>query len=542
MSGLGRARRATRAVTMASSLAAGLLAVAQAASMPRWPSDRYRRDPVAYFREVLGVEPWEKQIEVIEAIRDHKRVSIRAGHKVSKSNTAAGIALWFYCSFDDAKVVMTSTTDRQVNEILWEELRRMIARAGRCGVCRARDPFGGSRCAGCEDVRPIPEEPSVLARTGLKAADFRSITGFTAKEAEGAAGKSGKNLLYIIDESSGVPDAVYEAIRGNSAGGAKIAAFGNPTRCEGWFFRSHTDNKEAWDKVIHISSKDSPNVVQGREVIPGLATREWVLDMAAEWGEDSAVYQVRVEGNYAREDEYAVIPLYLVEQAEELWKDKNLSPRDRLHVGLDCARFGDDESVAIPRRGNRVIDIHVWRKLDEKELAFHVIQTIRQHRRPREPKPIVKVDACGTIGIKVVAELAAYQDEIEIVAVNVSERSRLPRQYRLLRDQLWFALRTWLKEGGAIPEDLKLEAELLSPRFSYDEKGRQCVESKDEIRKRLKRSPDRADALALAVWEPAIFQPDHPDDETTDDDGDGEAAQLDPYGGALDPYAGGIGA
>src|SRR5262249_40491530 len=93
---LGRGRRG---VTMAGSLAAGVMAAATAAARIDWPCDRYQAEPVAFFREVLGVDPWRKQIELIEAVRDHKRVSVRAGHKVSKSNSAAGVALWFYCSF-----------------------------------------------------------------------------------------------------------------------------------------------------------------------------------------------------------------------------------------------------------------------------------------------------------------------------------------------------------------------------------------------------------------------------------------------------------
>ncbi len=96
-----------------------------------FPTDRWKCDPVAFFREVLGVVPWTKQIEIINSIRDNKRVAIKSGHKVSKSHTAAGIALWFYCSFEDARVVMTSTTSRQVDTILWREARMMRARCGR---------------------------------------------------------------------------------------------------------------------------------------------------------------------------------------------------------------------------------------------------------------------------------------------------------------------------------------------------------------------------------------------------------------------------
>lgn len=78
-----------------------------AATRIRWPSPKYREDPVGFFTDILGVEPWDRQVEVIEAIRDHPRVAISSGHKVSKSFTLAGIGLWFYSSFKDARVVMS---------------------------------------------------------------------------------------------------------------------------------------------------------------------------------------------------------------------------------------------------------------------------------------------------------------------------------------------------------------------------------------------------------------------------------------------------
>src|SRR5262249_24875109 len=154
-----------------------LVAVANRHEGHAWPSARYRVDPVAFFREVLGIVPWSRQVELIEAVRDHPPVNVRSGHKLSKSCRPAGIALWFFCSFEDARVVMSSVTSRQVDAILWRELSMRHARA----------------------LIPIGGEISKLARSGLKARDFREVVGFTAKEAEAVAGISGRNLLYILD-------------------------------------------------------------------------------------------------------------------------------------------------------------------------------------------------------------------------------------------------------------------------------------------------------------------------------------------------------
>ncbi|AKT38263.1 hypothetical protein [Chondromyces crocatus] len=429
-------------ITMAGTLSAAILAASVASQRIVWPSERYQAAPERFFREVLGVEPWHRQAEVLEAlVPERARVSVKSGHKVGKSNLGAGAALWFYCCFPDARVILSSVTDRQVNQILWRELRMLHA--------QARHPVDGN----LHD----------LARTGLRSKDFREVVGFTAKEAEAVAGISGRNLLYILDEASGIPDLIFEAIEGNRAGGARVLMLGNPTRVEGEFFRSHSDKREFY-RTFTISSEESPNVLRGEMVIPGLAAREWVEEKRREWGEESALFQVRVRGNFARQDASTVIPLYLVDEAEERWHDTRAE--GRLHVGVDVARFGDDDSVAIPRRGSKALEVVAWNGLNEPTLAAHVVQVVRRHRSPREPKAAVKVDACGGIGIRVVGHLHAYQEEIEVIPVNVAERSRLPGEFPLLRDQLWFALRDWLREGGAIPEDAKLAAELVAPSSS----------------------------------------------------------------------------
>ena len=112
----GRGRPPKEQLSMAGDLATALEYVATAAKSIRWPSARYQQDPERYFVEILGVRPWSRQLEVLEAIRDYPRVAVRAGHKVSKSHTIAGVALWYYCSFDDARAILTSTTARQVDQ------------------------------------------------------------------------------------------------------------------------------------------------------------------------------------------------------------------------------------------------------------------------------------------------------------------------------------------------------------------------------------------------------------------------------------------
>lgn len=495
---------------MAGALGAAFLAAATAIGAPEddgkivWPSDHYREAPVEFFREVLGVEPWEKQIEVIDAIREFPRVAVKSGHKVSKSHTAGGIALWFYSSFPDARVVMTSTTSRQVDQILWRETRMMHARAGRCVACKRAEVNGPRPCA---HSALIDGDTHELARSGLKADDFREIVGFTAREAEAVAGISGSNLLYILDEASGIPDVIFEAIEGNRAGGARVVMFSNPTRTEGEFFEAF-NAKARFFKTITISSEDTPNVKSGQVLIPGLATREWIDEKREEWGEDSPLYKIRVRGEFVLSEDGKIFSVHAIGEAEARWAD---APEvGRLHIGIDPAGpgLGGDESAFAPRRGAKVLGVVAFRGLTEEAHLAHLLGLIKEHRRQHEGPPLVLIDREGPIGSAVYGLLRSYAsanpDAFEVVGIRSSDRARRqPQVYDRMRDELWARGAEWLREGGALPEDAKLSKDLHAPEWvGHAMTGRLKVTGKDELRKKLGRSPDRGDAVLLSVWEP----------------------------------------
>lgn len=532
----------------------------------RWPNPIYVKDPVGFARNVLGQDPWEKQCEILEAIRDYDRVTVTSGHKIGKSHTAAQAAFWFYCSFDDARVVMSSTTARQVDEILWREVRRMRSRAGVCLACkvhrltlsakaRARAPFP------CEHSAQVDGQISDLARSGLKADDLRQIVGFTAREPEAVAGISGGNILYIVDEASGVDDSIFEAIEGNRAGGAKILLFSNPTKTEGEFFESHNAKALQFDAdglpvcdangrqkgfyfAITVSSEDTPNVKQGKRVVPGLATREWIEEKKAEWGEDSALYKVRVQGKFALNESGKIISLHLITEAERAHECAEAD--GRLHVGLDPAGPGEggDETVFVARRGMKHLSTLAITGQDEDGIARELLGVLRANRRAGDLVPVVIVDSEGDVGAKVYAKLRAVASGVkdpakrfEVVRVRSSERSRSPG-YARVRDELWANLQTWLREGGGLLEDTKLAKELHAPSWEAVPGNKVKATAKTELRQILGRSPDRADALALAVWDRAEARGVAADElagQEIDEDAD---APLVEAGDAFDVYGG----
>lgn len=502
----------------------------------RWPSPRYRKDPVRFFREILGVEPWSKQVEIIEAVRDNPRVAVRSGHKVSKSHSAAGIGLWFYSSFDDARVVMTSTTSRQVDRILWRELRMMRARGGRCVDCKAADPDGRRIPRPCPHSALLDGEAGELARTGLKSDDFREIVGFTAREAEAVAGVSGKNLLYIVDEASGVGEEIFEAIEGNRAGGARIVLFGNPTQNQGEHYEAF-HGKSKFYLGITVSSEETPNVVEGREVIPGLSTRPWVEEKKEEWGEDSPLYKVRVKGIHAKSEDGKIFSIHAIEMAEQRWDETAES--GRLFIGLDPAGpTGHGDEIAFsPRRGLKQLQLKVERGLTEEGHLAHLLALIDALKVPRET-PVVVLDREGNVGAAVYGTLRQYEEMnpgvFELVGVRASDRAvRQPHIYDRMRDELVANLEAWFRDGGAILEDVKLAKELHEPEWEEQVNGRLKVTPKKKLRKALGRSPDRFDALCLSCWEPLSLKDDAPPSaQKANEEEDERVPALDPYAGA----------
>ena len=183
----------------------------------------------------------------------------------------------------------------------------------------------------------------------------------------------------------------------------------------------------------------------------------------------------------------------------------------RLQIGLDVAgesNSGDKVAFA-PRRGDRSYPIHAERGMTPERILVRAVDLLREHRQPGDVgdnRPIVCIDSDGSQGAKVKKVFEAYlhtrEDAFELIAFRGSEKPKgtLAQAYKLNRDLLFGGLFAWFRDGGAICVDLMLEAELLELRSIDVEGGAEVLIRKDELRKRLHRSPDRADALALSTW------------------------------------------
>lgn len=516
-----------------------------------WPCVRFQDDVRGFFDRILGIELWNKQVEMVEGVRDNEFFACASGRRIGKSAVLAGLALWFYCSFPEARVFIFAPTDHQLQNIVWRELRLRLASSGVCVACRkanADRPHHEQVKAPCPHSATIDGVLAQRATGGLLAGD-REIKGVTARSLETAAGLAGRNMLFLGEEASGLLQTIIDAIKGNMAGGGRLALFGNPTRNEGEFYDAFYKKGSAY-KTMRVKSTDSPNVVADEELIPGIATRKWCKAREREWGVDSALYKVHVLGEHALGEDGRLIPISLITEANERWFD--VEEDGELYIGLDPAGasgLGDDTGFAA-RRGKRILEVGARNALDDDGQLALVLELIVRHGRKGETA-LVNVDNDGA-GAATLARLQQYVGSNPGVfsahGVKGSHNAqREPQVYDRVRDELGAFFARWMRAGGAVPEDVMLAAEMhaleMKAKLVGNKGERAKLTAKEVIRKALNRSPDRYDACALSCWEQ------RPDDMAPRvEEHPGVSAErlghggIDPYaggatGGAIDPYA-----
>jgi phage terminase large subunit len=441
------------------------------------------QSPSEFIRERLGIATWYRQEELIESVWQNTITGCVSGQKTGKTLSAAGIAI-AWCKLNPRGLVrLASASEDQLINGLWGEIRSILIRH--------------------PDVGPFP---NLAPSTGWRASPTQSIVGVSAKEANRIAGYSGPEQLWIVDEACGIDYALWEVILGNLMGGGHLLWLTNPVTIGGKVYDWDT-NPDSSANVIRIDARETPNFpgtrdyVEGRTV-PGLATPEGVETIRKDYGEDSAEFDVRVRGRFPRAGSNVVIPLNLVEDGIARWR--NAPDVGPLVLGVDVARFGDDDSCIAPRRDKKILTPETVHGLDTVQVAEKVVEVARRERRHNE-KVTAVVEVNG-VGAGVVDTLNAWVNDhdrrldwIRIVPFDSGAKAEDEEKYFNRRSELWFGGQEFIKDGGALPELQRLKGELIAPTYGFDSRGRRKVESKDEIKKKTKRSPDMADAVLLSI-------------------------------------------
>ena len=432
-----------------------------------------REHPGIFAKRHLGIDLWYKQREVLNALCKNKRVAVRSCNGSGKTFTAALAAIWWLMAHENAVVITTAPTERQVRELLWREIRKVYD--------QNRDLIGGK-----------------ISSTRLDLSNQRFAFGFSTDTPGRFQGFHNENILIIVDEASEVREFIFDAILGSmSTRNARMLLIGNPTKLAGTFYDAFHKNRGHW-KTIHISAFDTPafnNRADNDEPPPeGIATPEYAELVARERGKESHAYQVRVLGEFPSKAIDTLIPLKLLEAAAQR-NIEQLQGHEAV-MGLDVARFGDAMSVAVVRRGPQVIDLVAFRKTDLMQTTGKALDLARRH----DVKTIY-VDEIG-MGAGVLDRLNEIND-IRAEGVNVANKADETERYANLRAQMFDGLRQRFADDDiAIPDDAELVSQLASLTYIYNSRGQLQLESKDDIRRSGRQSPDKADALALAFHVP----------------------------------------
>ena len=458
----------------------------------------FRANPNKFAKHVLGVEPWGKQRDILSAIAHNRKVAVRSCNGAGKTFTAAVAVLWWLMSYDNAIVITTAPSERQVKELLWREIRQLYM--------PRRDTIGGK-----------------LTRTRLDFASNRYAYGFSTNTEDRFQGFHSGNILVIVDEASGVDEFIYYAISGIlTTQNAKLLLIGNPHGLAGTFYDAFHKNRKGYH-TVHISAFDTPAFTEAgitanniadmeypdpvdeetadneqphptpHKIPLGLSTPLWALSTFNEYGPQSSVFQTRVLGDFPSQANDTLIALRDIESAVK--RPHVVQPDDKPIVGLDIARFGDDKTVIIVREGIRVLHIEELRKSDLVNTTGRVI-TVADEFKVRH----VMIDEVG-IGAGVLDTLK--QDKKFITTgINGGSRSDDPNKYGNLRAQIFDGLRQRFADGQiSIPNDPELISQLASLTYRYNARGQLLLESKEIIKGHGRQSPDKADALAYAFAE-----------------------------------------
>jgi hypothetical protein len=295
--------------------------------------------------------------------------------------------------------------------------------------------------------------------------------------------------FYIFDEASRVPDKIFEVREGGTTDGEPMVFdFGNPTRNSGRFFEHCAGRFRHRYKVRCIDSRDV--YITNKDL-----HKQWEED----YGEDSDFFKVRVRGMFPSAGSLQFIGTELVEDAQirETYDDK-YAP---LLIGVDVARFGDNESVIYPRIG---YDARSWpaeryQGLDTVQLLGKISEMIHRFEDLGIKCSGLFVDE-GGLGAGIVDNLRhlGYGP----IGVNFGATAINSKTYRYRSDEMWGNLRSALPKmmlpANNAKNGLDLKADLTQREYGYTLMGNKIhLETKKDMKDRGVNSPDLADALAL---------------------------------------------
>ncbi|MFA5753478.1 MAG: hypothetical protein WC910_10460 [Bacteroidales bacterium] len=435
----------------------------------------YEDHPVEFAEEVLGVQLDEWQKEALNNLQEFHYLAIRSGSGVGKTFLLGIAIIWFISTKPFCKIPTTAPSQHQLYDLLWSELFNRISRSpflqGYLNWTQTRLTVRGYDAVWYAVARTAQVSPSGEVAEGLQ--------GFHAED----------NLLFVVDESSGVPDAIFPAMEGALTGKNSYALLtGNPTKTSGYFFDVFNNPKlGAMYKKMHVSCLDSSRVES-----------RYVDMMKERYGEKHPIYLIKVLGEFPSGGINALIPYSYLETAQNNKKDTFMSPKMSHEIGVDVGR-SQASSILVVRQGFNIVDFAEKHKPGRVTDTAEISQWVSEYITAYNPSS-VKIDAIFNPGV--FDTLHNMWGDL-VVPVIGGQRSNYPERFLNLRAEACWEFRElvpklWCKEWPA-----RLIREMTDVRLKESVRRDVIqVESKKDMLNRAMASPDFFDATVYAFLSP----------------------------------------
>ena len=459
-------------------------------------TDKYYHDPARFCRECFGYDLADYQAESLTRLEAEHRVTVRGPHGLGKTAMAAGAILWFAltreANRDDWKIPTTASAWRQLTHFLWPEIRKWARRLDWQAI-GWRNKF---------------DERGELLTLSLKMEHGEAFA-LASDKSDLIEGAHAASLLYVFDESKSIPDDTWDSAEGAfSTGECYWLAISTPGEPQGRFFDIH--NRKAgygdwWTRHVTLSEA----------IAAGRISAEWAEQREAQWGEGSAVYQNRVLGEFATNQTTGIIPLAWVERANDNWQewqDAGRPFKTFSGVGVDVGggTGGDKIAMALCYDGVKIDEI--------RTAAFAIDPSITTMEIVGKVGGILQKG--GVAVVDVIGLGAGVQHRlVEMRHASIPFNAAMGTGYTDRSGELgfenwraagWWMLRELLDPQSGVdvclPPDDELTGDLTAPHIKrITSSSKMIVESKEEIKKRIGRSTDCADAVIQIIIGPHLW-------------------------------------
>jgi len=478
----------------------------------------YTNNIQLYAQTFFNTTLWAKQLEIVNALQDYNYVCVRSAHSTGKSYLLGILINYFFDTYYPLIGIGSAPTQKLVQNVMFAYARQFRNMAP--GIL--------------ESYWDGPKMPR------LASGENHYFEGIVTSDPTSIQGRHGPNVVILLDEAVGIKPEMFEALESLMIGDVvKVLAIYNPTDPSSYV--AGVEKRAGW-KTITMSAYDHPNIWVGVERMaegksattdlpyPGAINLARFEQLLLQWSDQITEQDYKLgrdiilpsslltdELQYFRPGPIAAARLL------GRWPDTNMNnifseydidlavtaivpekPEDLLTIGVDVARFGADFSSFCVRHGNRILELFEVNGLSTVEVAARVVQLAVKYSDIYEVphKAIdIAVDAVG-IGAGVYDTLhdAGYSAH----DINVAERAYNQEKYANLRTELWFETHQLFHSHDISLARIdahtrnELAKQLIAPLYRYDRYARRQIESKDDTKKRINRSPDLADALMLA--------------------------------------------